>query len=49
VGIERFAFGTGAPLRLPENSVCKLDLLDLSTDQRHALESSNLERFVIDD
>jgi predicted TIM-barrel fold metal-dependent hydrolase len=41
VGIERFVFGTGQPLRLPENSVAKLDLLDLTPDQRSAIESKN--------
>jgi uncharacterized protein len=41
VGIERFVFGTGQPLRLPETSVAKLDLLDLDTEQRAALESGN--------
>ena len=45
VGIERFAFGTGAPLRLPENSVCKLDLLDLERADREAIESGNLRAF----
>ena len=48
MGSERFAFGTGAPLRLPENSVCKLDLLDLSADQRRGLESGNLTAFIDD-
>lgn len=48
VGIDRFAFGTGAPLRLPENSVCKLDLLDLTAGQRDALESGNLTAFIDD-
>jgi uncharacterized protein len=41
VGAERFLFGTGQPLRLPETSVAKLDLLELSTDQRSAIESGN--------
>lgn len=43
IGPERFVFGTGQPLRLPETSVAKLDLLDLSVDVRHRLESANLE------
>ena len=30
VGAERFVFGTGQPLRIPENAVAKLDLLDLA-------------------
>jgi predicted TIM-barrel fold metal-dependent hydrolase len=41
VGVERFLFGTGQPLRLPETSVAKLDLLDLAPDQRAAIESAN--------
>jgi uncharacterized protein len=41
VGVERFVFGSAQPLRLPENSVAKLDLLDLSAEQRCAIESEN--------
>jgi hypothetical protein len=41
VGLDRFVFGTGQPLRLPENSVAKLDLLDLTPAQRAAIESEN--------
>ena len=41
VGVERFVFGTGQPLRLPENSLAKLDLLDLKPNQRSAIESEN--------
>jgi hypothetical protein len=43
VGVERFVFGTGQPLRLPENSVAKLDLLSLSRDAREAIESKNIQ------
>jgi predicted TIM-barrel fold metal-dependent hydrolase len=39
VGVERFLFGTGQPLRIPETSVAKLDLLELTADQRAAIES----------
>jgi predicted TIM-barrel fold metal-dependent hydrolase len=46
VGLERFTFGTGMPLRLPENSIAKLDLLDLPADQRSQLESGNLQAFL---
>lgn len=42
VGADRFVFGTGQPLRLPEASVAKLDLLDLSAGQRQAIESGNV-------
>jgi predicted TIM-barrel fold metal-dependent hydrolase len=42
IGPDRFVFGTGQPLRIPENSVAKLDLLELSASQRTAIESGNL-------
>lgn len=38
VGVERFVFGTGQPLRLPELAVAKLDLLDLAEADRAAIE-----------
>jgi len=41
VGVERFVFGTGQPLRIPESAVAKLDLLDLPAAQRTAIESGN--------
>lgn len=44
VGIDRFVFGTGQPLRLPEASVAKLDLLELSPDQRAQIDGHNAER-----
>jgi len=43
IGAERFVFGTGQPLRLPETSVAKLDLLDIKPDARDAIESGNLQ------
>jgi predicted TIM-barrel fold metal-dependent hydrolase len=42
IGAERFVFGTGQPLRVPETSVAKLDLLDLSIQKRAAIESGNV-------
>ena len=42
VGVARFVFGTGMPLRLPEAGIAKLDLLDLSPDERAAIESQNV-------
>ena len=42
IGPERFVFGTGQPLRLPENAVAKLDLLDLAPEVRAAIESQNV-------
>ena len=41
VGIDRFVFGTGMPLRIPENSVAKLDLLDLPWEARAKIEGTN--------
>ena len=41
VGVERFVFGTGLPLRLPEIAIAKLDLLDLARDRREAIEHRN--------
>ncbi len=46
IGADRFVFGTGQPLRLPENSIAKLDLLDLPADQRAAIESKNIQELV---
>jgi predicted TIM-barrel fold metal-dependent hydrolase len=46
VGVERFVFGTGQPLRIPENSLAKLDLLDLSPERRAAIESGNVRELV---
>jgi uncharacterized protein len=44
IGRERFVFGTGQPLRIPDNSLAKLDLLDLTPDARTAIESGNVRR-----
>jgi uncharacterized protein len=41
VGAERFLFGSGQPLRIPESTVAKLDLLELTAEQRSAIESGN--------
>jgi uncharacterized protein len=41
VGAARFLFGTGQPLRIPENAVAKLDLLELDAADRAAIESGN--------
>lgn len=41
VGAARFLFGTGQPLRIPENAIAKLDLLDLDAADREAIESAN--------
>jgi predicted TIM-barrel fold metal-dependent hydrolase len=44
IGPDRFVFGTGQPLRIPENGVAKLDLLDLEPGARSAIESENAGR-----
>jgi predicted TIM-barrel fold metal-dependent hydrolase len=41
VGIDRFVLGTGMPLRIPESSIAKLDLLDLSVENRRRIEVVN--------
>jgi uncharacterized protein len=47
IGAERFVFGTGQPLRLPETSVAKLDLLNLTSEQRTAIESENISSWAM--
>lgn len=46
IGIERFTFGTGMPLRIPEAGVAKLDLLELDDRARKLIESENLNLFL---
>jgi hypothetical protein len=41
VGAARFVFGTGQPLRIAENSLAKLELLDLTPADRAAVEAGN--------
>lgn len=43
VGHDRFVLGTGQPLRIPENAGAKLDLLDLTSEDRAAIEWGNAE------
>lgn len=43
VGASRFTFGSGVPLRIPEATPAKLDLLDPDSATRLALEHTNLE------
>ena len=47
VGVERFVFGTGQPLRIPETSLAKLDLLEIPPAQRDAIESKNLQSLTL--
>jgi hypothetical protein len=46
VGVERFVLGTGQPLRIAENGVAKLDLLDLAEPDLAAIESGNAGRLA---
>jgi predicted TIM-barrel fold metal-dependent hydrolase len=46
VGLERFTFGTGMPLRIPDGAIAKLDLLALPPDARERIASGNLVRWV---
>jgi hypothetical protein len=41
IGPGRFLLGSGQPLRLPETPLARLDLLDLSADDRASIESAN--------
>ena len=41
IGEERFLFGTGQPLRIPDAAVAKLDLLEIAPERRARLESGN--------
>lgn len=43
MGAERFLFGTGQPLRIPESSVAKLELTDLDSESLTAIGSGNAE------
>ncbi|HET6777834.1 MAG TPA: amidohydrolase family protein [Gemmatimonadales bacterium] len=42
IGPERFLFGTGQPLRLPEAGLAKMDLLELPAEQRRMIETENI-------
>lgn len=41
IGSSRFLFGSGQPLRLPETPLARLDLLDLSPEDRAAITHGN--------
>lgn len=45
VGIDRFAFGSGAPLRLIETSVAKVELLQLDAARQQRLDADNAGQF----
>ncbi|MGE3616836.1 MAG: amidohydrolase family protein [Gemmatimonadales bacterium] len=46
IGAARFAFGTGMPLRIPESSAAKLELLDLPAAELALIESGNAAAFA---
>lgn len=46
IGAERFVFGSGQPLRIPETPVARLDLLDLSAETRSAVEAGNARKLA---
>jgi hypothetical protein len=46
IGVERFAFGTGLPLRLPEASTAKIDLLNLDAATRGMVMAGNVTTFL---
>ena len=46
IGATRFCFGTGMPLRIPESSVAKLELLRCSAAERAAIEGANANGFA---
>lgn len=41
IGPARFLLGSGQPMRLPETPIARLDLLELSAEDRSAIESGN--------
>lgn len=43
MGADRFVFGTGQPLRIPESAVSKLELADLDSGTLAAIGSGNAE------
>ncbi len=49
LGPARFVFGTGMPLRIPDSTVAKLDLLELSEADRRAIEEENARSWMRDD
>jgi hypothetical protein len=45
MGVDRFVFGTGMPLRIPDTAFAKLDLLSLKPAQREQILGGNLEKW----
>lgn len=46
VGVDRFLYGSGQPLRLAETPLARLDLLELSADDRRMILSGNAVRLA---
>lgn len=46
VGVDRFLYGSGQPMRLAETPLARLDLLDLTPDTRQAIMTENATRLV---
>jgi hypothetical protein len=46
IGASRFLLGSGQPLRLAETPVARLDLLDLSPADRHAIQRGNATQLM---
>ncbi len=46
MGVERFLYGSGQPLRLAETPLARLDLLDLAAPLRQALTTDNAARLA---
>ncbi len=46
LGEDRFAFGTGMPLRIPDAVPARLDLAGFSPEVRAAIESENVSRWL---
>ena len=42
MGAERFVFGSGMPLRIPDATIAKLDLSEVSDEERRLIESDNI-------
>lgn len=46
VGVDRFALGTGMPLRIPDTAFAKIDLIDLNDSDRSLMLGGNLARWM---
>lgn len=46
VGAERFAFGSGMPLRIPDAAMAKIDLLGVTDDVRDGILGDNVARWL---